>query len=124
MSGLNLPPRRPVSELDREAWWRTILLKPTVGKPEAAAEQACWTKRDYGMQHEAERRKADSDLRALTHAALRACNEKLRQAEEHLTCRERAEAGMKQLCEPLREAISRKVWLGLNADHLPKLSIA
>lgn len=114
-----------LGELDREAWWRTILLKPAARKAKAAAEQAYWTKRDYEMQHEAEqKRRADSELRALTHAAHRACKEKLHQAEEHLTRCERAEVGMKQLCEPLSEAISRKAWLGPDTHHLLKLSVA
>lgn len=114
-----------LDELDREAWWKTILLKPAARKAKATAEQAYWTKRDHEMQHEAEqKRRADSNLRALKHAAHCACKDKLRQAEDHLTRRERAEAGMKQLCEPLSDAISRKAWLSPDTDHLLKLSVA
>jgi len=98
-----------LDEINREAWWKRIWLKSAAERAKNDAEDAYDKKLRYEKRDVAViARKADSDLRALTRANHSACKEAQRLARENLKRCEREETFLKELCEPLSEALDRK----------------
>lgn len=114
-----------LDEIDREAWWKRIWLKSAAEKAKNDADDAYDKKLRYEKRDVAVRaRKTDSDLRALTHANHAACKEALRLAREDLKRCEQEENFLKELFEPLSEALDRKAWFGRTTDSLLNLSVS